>query len=233
MSEKRFCPFRGEKSHQKAVVQQQKSQNEDQIIQKRIIGREDDANLPGRHDEKERDSNSARKKCRPDQDQFESEREERRCGVKPVRQVLHIPADPCWQRSILIILIHRREVPPLDIAASDFCNTGLEVDAEPFPKEHIERHSNKRPRFSQAWPESTGARKSERNPASSNMPSDWYPEKSPAALTNERKHTKQITSIPRGQKLKTSSTAAAMPTQQSVISMCDPLENHKTLGTYQ
>src|SRR5271169_3268541 len=78
-----------------------------------------------------------------------------------------------------------------------------------------------------------GAIKSERNPASSSIPSDWYPEKSPAALTKERKQTKQMASIPRGQIFKTNRAAAAMPSQQSPISMYEPLENHRTLGTYQ
>src|SRR5689334_1539658 len=78
-----------------------------------------------------------------------------------------------------------------------------------------------------------GAYNSEMNPASSNIPSDWYAEKSCAPLTNDRKHTKQIASIPRGHKFKTSSTEAIIPTQQSPISMCRPLENQSSVGAYQ
>src|SRR5216684_5902571 len=78
-----------------------------------------------------------------------------------------------------------------------------------------------------------GAKKIEMNPASSSIPSDWYAEKSCAALTNERKHTRQTTSIPRGQRFKTSSTDAIMPTQQSPVSMCELLENHSSVGAYQ
>src|SRR6266571_725774 len=78
-----------------------------------------------------------------------------------------------------------------------------------------------------------GAKNMPINPASSSIPSDWYAEKSCAALTNERKHTKQIASIPRGQKFKTSSTDAIMPAQQIPITMCVLLENHSSVGAYQ
>lgn len=71
------------------------------------------------------------------------------------------------------------------------------------------------------------------NPASSSIPSDWYAEKSCAALTKERKHTKQIASIPRGQKFNTSSTDAIMPAQQIPVSICELRENHRSVGTYQ
>src|SRR5690348_5202405 len=78
-----------------------------------------------------------------------------------------------------------------------------------------------------------GAKNNAMNPASSNIPSDWYDEKSCAAATNERKHTKQIASIPRGHKFKTSSTDAIIPTQQTPVSICLPLENHSSVGAYQ
>src|ERR1051325_1064268 len=78
-----------------------------------------------------------------------------------------------------------------------------------------------------------GARNREMNPASSNIPSDWYAEKSCVALTNERKHTQQIASTPLGHKFKTSSADAIIPTQQIPISMCRPLENHSSVGAYQ
>ncbi len=71
------------------------------------------------------------------------------------------------------------------------------------------------------------------NPASSSIPSDWYAEKSCAALTKERKHTKQTASIPRGQKFKTSNTDAIMPAQQIPVSICAVLENHSSVGAYQ
>src|SRR5215469_16640330 len=78
-----------------------------------------------------------------------------------------------------------------------------------------------------------GAKNNEINPASSNIPSDWYAEKSCAALTNERKHTKQIAKVPRGHKFNTSSTDAIIPTQQIPFSMGRPPENHSSVGAYQ
>src|SRR4051794_25174065 len=78
-----------------------------------------------------------------------------------------------------------------------------------------------------------GAKNMDINPASSSIPSDWYPEKSWAALTNERKHRKQITSIPRGQILKTSSSEAIIPTMQSASSILGPLETHNKVGANQ
>ena len=55
--------------------------------------------------------------------------------MKPVRQVLCIPADPGRQRSVLVVLIHRREVAPLGVSAQKLHRARLEVDAEPFPLE--------------------------------------------------------------------------------------------------
>src|SRR5437773_11027556 len=78
-----------------------------------------------------------------------------------------------------------------------------------------------------------GAKNRAMNPASSSIPSDWYAEKSCAALMNDRKHTKQIASIPLGHKFKTSSTDVIIPTQQIPVSMCGLLESHRSVGAYQ
>src|SRR5581483_3318941 len=78
-----------------------------------------------------------------------------------------------------------------------------------------------------------GAKNREINPASSSMPSDWYPEKSCAALTNERKHTQQISNIPRGQILNTKSREAIIPAMQTADSMRGPLAIQSRLGTNQ
>src|SRR5882762_6201217 len=48
--------------------------------------------------------------------------------------MLQVPADPSRQRTILVILVHGGEVAPLRIAAGDFGDAGLEVNAEPFPE---------------------------------------------------------------------------------------------------
>src|SRR4051794_20864515 len=78
-----------------------------------------------------------------------------------------------------------------------------------------------------------GAKNNEINPASSSIPSDWYPEKSCAALTNEMKQAKQTTSIPRGQTFATTSKDASMPIQHKLTSMCVPAEIHKSVGANQ
>src|SRR5277367_4243739 len=74
--------------------------------------------------------------------------------------MLRVPANPCWQRPILIILIERGEVPPLRVAARDLRNAGFEVDAEPFPKNQIDRSANRRVGLRQARPKS--ARRNEK-----------------------------------------------------------------------
>ena len=47
---------------------------------------------------------------------------------------MEIPTDPSRERTVLVILVHGGEVAPLRIAAGDFGDAGLEVDAEPFPE---------------------------------------------------------------------------------------------------
>ena|SRR5215472_2100081 len=78
-----------------------------------------------------------------------------------------------------------------------------------------------------------GAKNKQMKPASSSMPSDWYSEKSLDAETNERKQTKQITSIARGQKFKTSTNDAIIPIQHSANSIPEPLEIQTNEGAYQ
>src|SRR5580692_1632538 len=70
--------------------------------------------------------------------------------------MLDVPSNPSRQRAILVILVHRREIAPLEIAYRDFCYAGFEVDAKPFPKQQIERRAVGRPRASKPGTESTG-----------------------------------------------------------------------------
>src|SRR5207302_3301489 len=90
-------------------------------------------NLPWCDDQEAHNSPLPRQKQHPDQSQFERERGIGGGGVKPVRQVLYIPADPGRQRTILIILVHGGHTTPFWISARDLRDTGLEVDAKPFP----------------------------------------------------------------------------------------------------
>jgi len=54
-----------------------------------------------------------------------------------------------------------------------------------------------------------------------------------AALTKDRKHTKQVSSMPRGHRFRIKSSDAASPTQHNVLSMTGPLDHHRTLSAYQ
>src|SRR5271155_1114361 len=78
-----------------------------------------------------------------------------------------------------------------------------------------------------------GAKNSAITPASSNIPSDWYPEKSRATLTNETKHKKQISSDARGHRFSVTSSDATNPTQHSVSNVPLPAPNHSKVGTVQ
>src|ERR1700733_8519573 len=78
-----------------------------------------------------------------------------------------------------------------------------------------------------------GAKNSAMNPASSSMPSDWYPEKSCAALTKERKQRKQINNVQRGQMLRNTNSDASIPTQQSANRACGLDENQSSVGANQ
>ena len=123
----------GQKAPQELVIQQQNSQNQHEVIQKRVIAGRDDAQLQGRHDREQHNPKGSRKKQHPHQNEFENQREPRGPDVKPVRQVLRVPPDPGGQRAILVILIHGREMTPLRVAAGDLHDAGLEIDAEPQP----------------------------------------------------------------------------------------------------
>ncbi len=52
-----------------------------------------------------------------------------------MRQMLHIPANPRRQRAVLVILVERREVPPLRVAAHDLRNARFEINPEAFPNQ--------------------------------------------------------------------------------------------------
>ena len=39
--------------------------------------------------------------------------------------------------------------------------------------------------------------------------------------------------MPRGQKFNTRSSEAIIPAQQILVSMCEPLESHNSVGAYQ
>src|SRR2546426_10963710 len=78
--------------------------------------------------------------------------------MKPVRQMLHIPADPSGQRTILIVLVHRGQIAPLGISASYLRDARFEVDAEPLPLQKEETGVYWRPNWAPPWAGSRGGK---------------------------------------------------------------------------
>ena len=54
-------------------------------------------------------------------------------GVKPMRQMLDVPADPGGERAVLVVVVHRSEVSPGQVMAQYFHHAGLEINAEAEP----------------------------------------------------------------------------------------------------
>src|SRR6266436_2601755 len=73
----------------------------------------------------------SRQKHRPDQPELQRQRPKRRRCVKPVWPVLHVPADPCRQRTVLVIFVERREIPPLRVAAHDLRHARFKINPAP------------------------------------------------------------------------------------------------------
>ncbi len=53
--------------------------------------------------------------------------------MEPVRQVLDVPADPGGQGTVLVVLVHRRQMAPFLVAAEQLHQARFEVNAEPLP----------------------------------------------------------------------------------------------------
>ena len=101
----------------KAIIEQEHTQGENQIVQKSVVRRQDHTEFPGGDNEKAYDSPTAWREEHPNQAQLQSQRGIHRPSMKPVWQVLHIPANPSRQRSVLVVLIHCREMTPFGVAA--------------------------------------------------------------------------------------------------------------------
>jgi hypothetical protein len=78
-----------------------------------------------------------------------------------------------------------------------------------------------------------GAKKIERNPASSSIPSDWYDEKSWSAAIHERKSSVHNATESFGAMLTTSSSEHMNPAATSSVSAVSPALNHSRVGAYQ
>src|SRR5580700_1852495 len=58
--------------------------------------------------------------------------------------MLHIPANPCRQRTVLVVLIHGGEVAPLLLATDQLHQARVEVDSKPLPLQQKQACSHRR-----------------------------------------------------------------------------------------
>ena len=79
--------------------------------------------------------------------------------MEPVGKVLEVPANPCRQRAVLVVLVHGGEIAPCGIAALEFDDAGLEVDPEPLPQEKEEGGSRGWLLCCEAWKDAGGCEK--------------------------------------------------------------------------
>ena len=86
---------------------------QNQVVQERVVRGEDDRNLPRGHNEEAEDAPAPRQKQHEHQAELQHQRGAGGEGVEPVRQVLHVPANPGRQRAVLVVLVHGGEVAPL------------------------------------------------------------------------------------------------------------------------
>ncbi len=138
-----WLPACGDKAQQQPVIQQQKSQSEDQIIEECVVGGQDHADLPRRDDTEAYNPPAARQKEHPHQTKLHHQRADHSGRLKPVRQMLHIPADPGGQRAVLIVLIHCGQVAPLGIPARQLDYARFKVNAEPLPQQQPQRKARR------------------------------------------------------------------------------------------
>ena len=87
---------------------------------------------------------AARKEHEPAQHQLSGKVKNTVPGVKPVRELLHVPADPAWQGAILVIIVHRGEVPPGMVSARKLHHARFEIDPEPFPSQQKQARARRR-----------------------------------------------------------------------------------------
>ena len=124
---------RRNKPHEELVIEKQNSQRQHQVIQERVVCRQNHANLPRRDDEKANQAHAPREKHHQHESEFHRQRSGRRSHLEPMRKMLHIPADPRGQRTILVVLVHGRQVAPFRVSARQLHHARFEVDAEPLP----------------------------------------------------------------------------------------------------
>src|SRR5260370_37449661 len=76
--------------------------------------------------------------------------------MEPVRKMLHVPSDPSWQWPVLVILVQRREIAPLRVAAQDFCHARFEINPEAFPNQQKQARARWLAFLVPSWPKCRG-----------------------------------------------------------------------------
>jgi len=126
--------------------------------------RQDDPELQRCRDREREPARPSPEEQQPHHEQLDDQRRRRAEGVERMRPLLHVPAEPRRQRSVLVVLVHRREVAPLRLAAEDFHQARLEVDAEPFVLQEEDARARRRMRRAEAGTQ-TGRGEEEREEA--------------------------------------------------------------------
>src|SRR5262245_15867520 len=124
----RFAPGAWNQFDKKRVIQKENSECQHQIIQERIVCRENDGDLQESNETEADDAKDARQKYQADHHQFGEDRDEGGSFVKTPRKLLRVPADPGRKRAVLVILVHGGKISPRRIAAKILGDAGLKID---------------------------------------------------------------------------------------------------------
>ncbi len=136
------------------VVEESPPECECRVRQERVVAREKHERMeqgPRRH--RSAPILSAEQQERRAQ-AFDGESRRRAGGVHRHRQMLHPPTDPRGEWAVLVIRIHRTELPPARITTRELCDPRLEPESE-TQEPNEPHHDPRRGRaFSEARPES-------------------------------------------------------------------------------
>ncbi len=130
-----WAPALGNEAGEEVVVEEEDGEDEDEVVEEGVVGGEDDACLPGGDDGKAGHAPGAGEEGHEDQDELHEEGGAGGGDVKPMGKLLEVPADPSWERAVLVVLVHGGEIAPGGVAGEELDEAGLEVDAEPLPEQ--------------------------------------------------------------------------------------------------
>ena len=110
------APALRDKADQGPVVQQKEAKHKDKVVEKRVVGGGDHADLPNGDYHETRQAPGPGQNGKEDEDQLHDQGEAGGEAMEPERQVLQVPADPGRERTVLIVLVHRGQVAPGGVA---------------------------------------------------------------------------------------------------------------------